>query len=117
MSLALAGACVALSFSPAAAQDGALSALGRRAALLNIADQLCGGFYEVDTAAAERRAFRLSTEGVKRYGADRFRSALSDGTAALLAEVRDGGAATWCPRYRDSLRRAGVSDVIGGPAL
>ena len=117
MSLALAGACVALSLSPAAAQDGALAALGRRAALLNIADQLCGGFYEVDTAAAERRAFRLSTDAVKRYGADRFRSSLSEGTTALLAEVRDGGAATWCPRYRDSLRRAGVSDVIGGPLL
>ncbi|WP_157182203.1 hypothetical protein [Methylobacterium sp. WSM2598] len=73
----------------------------------------CSPFYFVDKARARELGGQIAADGIERFGRENFSSALTGAMLKFQQEVKQKGAALWCPEQRTRLRKLGIDDVIG----
>ncbi len=73
----------------------------------------CAPFYAVDQAQLQEIGNALVTQSIARYGKDRLVRAMNSAEAEDTAQIRQSGAAFWCPLQRAYLNSLRMPGLIG----
>lgn len=73
----------------------------------------CAPFYAVDQAQLQEVGSTLFSQSLARYGKDRLLQAMNNAETEDTAQIRDSGAAFWCPLQRAYLNSLRMPGLIG----
>ena len=80
---------------------------------VTLISQNCAPFYAVDQAQLQEIGSGLFTQALARYGKDRLLQAMNSAEAEDTAQIRQSGAAFWCPLQRAYLNSLRMPGLIG----
>lgn len=95
-------------------QDAArLDQAARMIVRVTLISRNCAPFYAVDPAQLQEIGSGLFNQALARYGKDRLLRAVDTAEAEDTAQIRESGAAFWCPLQRAYLNSLRLPGLIG----
>lgn len=96
------------------AQDAArLAQAAQMIVRVTLIGRNCAPFYAVDQAQLQEIGSGLFNQALARYGKDRLLRAVDTAEAEDTAQIRESGAAFWCPLQRAYLNSLRMPGLIG----